>query len=63
MENTSRDEEIRRKAYELWEEAGSPEGRAEEFWEQARTSVGDDDETVPEDQGDTAPVGEAMTKT
>jgi hypothetical protein len=63
MENTSKDEEIRRKAYELWEEAGSPEGRAEEFWEQARASVGDGEETVTEDQSDTAPIGEAMTKT
>ncbi|CDY74766.1 hypothetical protein BGLT_03708 [Caballeronia glathei] len=43
MENTSldtsTDEQIRRKAYELWEEAGSPEGRADEFWEEARASV------------------------
>jgi hypothetical protein len=37
--DTSTDEQIRRKAYELWEEAGSPEGRADEFWEEARASV------------------------
>ena len=27
---------VRERAYFLWERAGSPEGRAEEFWEQAR---------------------------
>jgi hypothetical protein len=63
MDNTSKDEEIRRKAYELWEEAGSPEGRSEEFWEEARAAVGDDAEPVSSDQSDTGPAGEALTKT
>ncbi|SAK56855.1 hypothetical protein AWB75_02144 [Caballeronia catudaia] len=30
---------IRRRAYEIWEREGSPEGRAEEFWQQALTSL------------------------
>jgi hypothetical protein len=30
------EERIRTRAYFLWQEAGSPEGRAEEFWHQAR---------------------------
>ena len=28
-------ERIRLHAYKLWEQAGCPEGRAEEFWQQA----------------------------
>ena len=27
---------IRERAYELWQQAGSPDGRHEEFWHQAR---------------------------
>jgi hypothetical protein len=64
MDDMSKEEQIRRKAYELWEAAGSPEGRADEFWEEARASVGGDDaEPVSEDQSDTGPAGDAMTKT
>ncbi|MGH6797573.1 MAG: DUF2934 domain-containing protein, partial [Roseiarcus sp.] len=29
---TSTEETVRRRAYELWEQAGWPEGRSEEFW-------------------------------
>jgi len=29
---SSIEEAIRRRAYELWEQAGQPEGRSEEFW-------------------------------
>ena len=32
-------EQIRRRAYELWEEAGSPEGKENEFWLQAEREV------------------------
>ena len=28
-------EAVRRRAYELWEQAGQPEGRSEEFWFEA----------------------------
>jgi hypothetical protein len=34
------EEKIRRLAYELWEREGSPEGRAEDFWEQAKLRLG-----------------------
>lgn len=34
-----RDERIRRKAYELWEAAGRPEGRHEHHWVEAREIV------------------------
>lgn len=30
---------IRRRAYEIWEREGSPNGRAEEFWQQAQASI------------------------
>ena len=31
-----REERIRRRAYQLWEEDGAPDGRAEEYWHRAR---------------------------
>jgi hypothetical protein len=31
-----REQRIRERAYQMWEEAGRPEGRSEEFWERAR---------------------------
>lgn len=32
-------ERVRRRAYELWEQAGRPHGRSDEFWEQATLDV------------------------
>jgi Protein of unknown function (DUF2934) len=34
------EEAIRRRAYELWEHAGMPEGRSDEFWHAARLELG-----------------------
>ena len=34
------EEAIRKRAYELWEHAGMPEGRSEEFWHAARLELG-----------------------
>jgi hypothetical protein len=34
--DAEREKRIRERAYPLWEEDGSPEGRAEEFWHRAR---------------------------
>ena len=34
------EEAIRRRAYELWEQAGGPHGRSEEFWHAARLELG-----------------------
>ncbi|MBC8752442.1 hypothetical protein OKW43_005704 [Paraburkholderia sp. WC7.3g] len=39
MDNISREEKIRVRAYELWEKDGSPDGRADEYWEQARAQI------------------------
>ena len=35
--------EIRRRAYALWERAGCPDGRSEEFWYAARREIEGDD--------------------
>jgi hypothetical protein len=34
------EEAIRRRAYELWERAGRPDGRSDEFWHAARLELG-----------------------
>ena len=33
------EDRIRRRAYEMWEEHGRPEGRDQEYWEQARREI------------------------
>ena len=38
MANPSEDE-IRARAYELWEQAGKPEGRDDKFWQQAEQAL------------------------
>jgi len=44
------DETIRRRAYQLWEEAGRPEGRSEEFWLAAEMDIlGKTDDSIPFD--------------
>ena len=45
------EEQVRTVAYRLWEEAGCPEGKADEFWDRARQELGmnetsDDAETI-----------------
>jgi Protein of unknown function (DUF2934) len=37
--DAEREERIRKRAYQLWEEDGSPEGRAEEYWHRARQLI------------------------
>jgi hypothetical protein len=41
------EEAIRRRAYELWEHAGWPHGRSDEFWHAARLELGAE-ETIEE---------------
>lgn len=48
------DENIRRRAYEIWEEEGRPEGRHEEHWRKARETFMQDKRTA-EISGDTTP--------
>jgi hypothetical protein len=40
---------IRERAYALWEKDGRPEGRADEYWEQARRFIeAEDDPKAPD---------------
>jgi hypothetical protein len=40
---------IREQAYALWEKDGCPEGRAEEYWEQARRVITEETDTKAPD--------------
>lgn len=39
MEVANRDDEIRARAYQLWEEEGRPEGRSEQHWFTAKETL------------------------
>ncbi len=53
---SSIEEMIRRRAYELWEHAGSPEGRTDEFWFAARVEFeGEDEIGGAQDEGALVP--------
>ena len=41
------DEQIRARAHELWEKAGKPEGRQDEFWHLAEQELLNEDESSP----------------
>lgn len=41
------DEQIRARAHELWEKAGKPEGRQEEFWHLAEQELLNEDASSP----------------
>jgi hypothetical protein len=41
------EKEIKKRAYELWEEAGKPEGREDEFWQLAEQELRNEDKSSP----------------
>jgi hypothetical protein len=41
------EEDIKRRAYELWEKAGQPEGRDEEFYRLAEQELRNEDKSDP----------------
>ncbi len=41
-----REHRIRERAYHLWEDAGRPPGRAEEYWERAERLIGIEDSSA-----------------
>jgi hypothetical protein len=41
------DEQIRARAHELWEKAGRPEGRQDEFWHLAEQELLNEDASSP----------------
>ncbi|QIE26900.1 hypothetical protein SBC1_38240 (plasmid) [Caballeronia sp. SBC1] len=57
------EEQIRTLAFHLWEQDGSPDGRADEYWEKARRQLGLEDAAqgesgVDEGERETAGFGE-----
>jgi hypothetical protein len=57
------EEQIRTLAFHLWEQDGSPDGRADEYWEKARQQLGiegatQDGKTADEGETETAGFGE-----
>ena len=42
--HTMDQEKIRDRAYQLWDRAGQPEGREQEFWFEAEREMADEDE-------------------
>jgi hypothetical protein len=57
------EEQIRTLAFHLWEQDGSPEGRADEYWEKARQQLGvegsvQDEKAVNGSEAETAGFGE-----
>lgn len=49
----STDQRIRERAHQLWEAAGSPEGREQEFWYQAERELKGDLSNNPVEKSDT----------
>lgn len=47
MPHTFTEDDVRSKAYELWEQAGCPDGGAEIYWAQAQMVLGDRETTSP----------------
>ncbi|HEY2606043.1 MAG TPA: DUF2934 domain-containing protein [Paraburkholderia sp.] len=39
QEQTAQEEQIRTRAYYLWEQAADPKGTPDEYWEQAREEI------------------------
>lgn len=60
---------IRERAYALWQQAGSPDGRQDEFWHQARQELsgdehgGGDRETVRRESEESFPASDAPSTT
>lgn len=48
-EQTSQEEQIRTRAYYLWEQAADPKGTPDEYWEQARAEI--EKEAPPTESG------------
>ncbi|BBB97227.1 hypothetical protein BE61_26600 [Bradyrhizobium elkanii USDA 61] len=41
------EKEIEKRAYEIWERSGKPEGREEEFWRLAEQELRNEDKSSP----------------
>jgi Protein of unknown function (DUF2934) len=53
MPNSFTEDDIRTKAYELWEQAGCPDGGAEIYWAQAQVALsGEEDAPLSDSLAD-----------
>lgn len=43
------EQRVRERAYRLWERAGSPEGKSEEFWLQAEAEISGEEKDLDEE--------------
>jgi hypothetical protein len=41
------EKEIKNRAYEIWERNGRPEGKEDEFWQQAQQELRNEDKSSP----------------
>ena len=55
-------EKTKERAYQLWEQAGRPEGDAERFWYQAERETGTDGGEAAADDGASEPQDAASQK-
>jgi hypothetical protein len=46
----NREERIRQKAHQIWEQAGRPDGKADEHWSEAERQIDKDDHAGDTDQ-------------
>ncbi len=54
--NETLEQRVRERAYALWQSEGSPEGRADEFWDLARRQLEAESDPDAPDMVSTAPV-------
>lgn len=50
MADNMHEEKIRTLAYELWQRDGSPDGRADEYWDAARAQIENEGSAAPEER-------------
>ena len=58
-----REERIRRRAHQIWEEAGRPEGKAQEHWERAAQDLDREDAEIQREGAAGEKPGTKPTKT
>jgi hypothetical protein len=64
--NDTLEHRIRERAFQLWQDAGSPEGRAEEFWQRAHDvetgadKAGNSEDIVKAPGGHYPPTGDSQ---
>lgn len=54
------EEKIRQRAYELWLEAGSPEGREDEFWHLAKEHLAKHEKDIDQASEQSFPASDAV---